>query len=140
MERIYTLIDKLYQQKAQASSPAHLLFTVQLLHQELSQLQNKDGSIGSNKVAVTLPVNLNFSEESLRVPFTETAKEKEIFVLDAVQETVEDEIEVPVIPAAQPKEYILQKPAVKEVVFNEPKPVVKKEEPRNQNERLLSHR
>ena len=75
MERIYTLIDKLYQQKAQASSPAHLLFTVQLLHQELSQLQNKNGSIGSNKVAVTLPVNLNFSEESLRVPFTENKKE-----------------------------------------------------------------
>jgi hypothetical protein len=129
MERIYTLIDKLYQQKAQASSPAHLLFTVQLLHQELSQLQNRNGSIGSNKVAVTLPVSLNFSEESLRVPFTETAKEKEIFVLDAVEDTVE-EIEVTAVPAVQPQEYMLQKPAVKEVVFNDPAPMVKREEPR----------
>jgi len=130
MERIYTLIDKLYQQKAQASSPAHLLFTVQLLHQELSQLQNKNGVIGSNKVAVTLPVNLNFSEESLRVPFTEAAKEKEIFVLDAVEEVVEEETETPVVPVAQPKEYILQKPVVKEPVYSEPTPVIKKEEPR----------
>jgi cell division protein ZapA (FtsZ GTPase activity inhibitor) len=129
MERIYTLIDKLYQQKAQAASPAHLLFTVQLLHQELSQLQNKNGSIGSNKVAVTLPVNINFSGESLRVPFTET-KEKEVFVLDAVEDVAEEEMELPASTVAQPKEYNLQKPPVKEVVYDEPRPVVKKEEPR----------
>jgi cell division protein ZapA (FtsZ GTPase activity inhibitor) len=124
MQRIYTLIDKLYQQKAQDASPAHLLFTVQLLHQELSQLQNKNGSIGTKKVAVTLPVNLNFSEESLREPFLETAKEKEVFVLDIV----EDEIETPAEPVLdQPKEYFLQKPALQGAVFNEPKTVVKEE-------------
>lgn len=127
MERIYTLIDKLYQQKAQAASPAHLLFTVQLLQQELSQLQNRNGSMGSKKVAVTLPVNLNFSEESLRVPFTEAAKEKEVFVLDAVEETVEEEIEITVAPVSQPKEYLLQKPVVQESFYTEPKPAIKEE-------------
>ena len=127
MERIYTLIDKLYQQKAQAASPAHLLFTVQLLHQELSQLQNKKGSISTKKVAVTLPVNLNFSEESLRVPFTEVSQEKEVFVLDVVDEVVEEENLTAVAPAAEPKGYVLQKPAVPEVVYNEPKPVIKEE-------------
>jgi hypothetical protein len=123
------LIDKLYQQKAQAASPAHLLFTVQLLQQELSQLQNRNGSIGSKKVAVTLPMNLNFTEESLRVPFTEAAKEKEVFVLDAVEEQPEEEIPVVTKHDAQPASYNLKKPAVPEVVFQEPKPVVK-EEPR----------
>jgi hypothetical protein len=42
MERIHTLIDKLSQQKAQGASPAHLLFTVQLLQQELLQLQKAE--------------------------------------------------------------------------------------------------
>lgn len=123
MERIYTLIDKLYQQKAQAASPAHLLFTVQLLQQELSQLQNRNGSIGTKKVAVTLPMNLNFSEESLRVPFSEVSNEKEVFVLDSVEETVEEEIEIRAVAFHQPKEYSLQKPATPEVIYNEPRPV-----------------
>ena len=128
MERIYTLIDKLYQQKAQAASPAHLLFTVQLLQQELSQLQQKANSISTKKVAVTLPVNLNFSEESLRVPFSEATKEKEVFVLDVVEETVvEEEVAAPAIPFSQSKEYVLQKPVLPEVPYSEPKPVVRQE-------------
>ena len=125
MERIYTLIDKLYQQKAQAVPASHLLFTVQLLHQELSQLQGKNSSFGSNKVAVTLPVSLNFSEESLRIPFSEAAKEKEVFALDTVDEAVEDEEIVDLQPVIEPAAYILQKPVVKET-FYEPK--VKTEE------------
>jgi hypothetical protein len=130
MERIYTLIDKLSQQKAQAASPAHLFFTVQLLQQELSQLQHKSNSVSTKKVAVTLPVNLNFSEESLRVPFSEAAKEKEVFVLDVVEETVaEEEVLTPVTPVSLAKEYVLPKPVVPEIVFNEPKPVIR-EEPR----------
>ena len=114
MERIYTLIDKLYQQKAQAVPASHLLFTVQLLQQELSQLQGRNGSFGSNKVAVTLPVNLNFSEESLRIPFSEVASEKEVFVLDTVGEVVEEEEIVDLQPAIEPAAYMLQKPAAKE--------------------------
>ena len=124
MERIHTLIDKLAQQKAQGASPAHLLFTVQLLQQELSQLQNRNGAISSKKVAVTLPININFSEEALRVPFADVTKEKEVFVLDVTEETAtEEEIEIPVTLASQQKEYMLQKPVVPEVVYQEPKPV-----------------
>src|SRR6476619_5487464 len=63
MERIEALIDKLYQQRQQNCNPAQLLVTVQLLQSELLKLQQKNGTIGSTKVAVTLPINLNFSEE-----------------------------------------------------------------------------
>src|SRR4051812_25865143 len=66
MERISALIDKLYQQKKDNASPAHLLFTVQLLHTELSRMQQKNGSLGTRKVAVTLPVNVSFAEEVVR--------------------------------------------------------------------------
>lgn len=129
MERINTLIDKLYQQKTQGASPAHLLFTVQLLQQELSQLQSPNGSFHTKKVAVTLPVSLNFSEESLRVPYTESAKEKEVFVLE---ETAPESEEKPVAEQRSftlPKEYVLQKPPVTEPRFSEPSHVVEKEAP-----------
>ena len=54
MERIQALIDKLYTQKQESASPAQLLFTVQLLHSELQQLQGSQ-TLGTSKVAVTLP-------------------------------------------------------------------------------------
>jgi hypothetical protein len=128
MERIYTLIDKLYQQKAQAASPAHLLFTVQLLQQELSQLQNKNGSFGTKKVAVTLPVSINFSEESLRLPYNEVGGEKEVFVLEAVDELIQEkEPDTPFIENEQ-KENILNKPVVKEPIA--PAQPVHRDEPR----------
>jgi hypothetical protein len=66
MERIQALIDKLYEQKQQNSPPAQLLFTVQLLQSELLKLQQKTGTAGTSKVAVTLPVNMNFAEEFSR--------------------------------------------------------------------------
>lgn len=126
MERIYTLIEKLYQQKNQAASPAHLLFTVQLLQQELFQLQNKSDSVSSKKVSVTLPVNFNFSEEALRMPFDAVAKDKEVFVLDAVPEE-EEELETiePVKPLV--KEYSIPKPILNEAMISEPKPAERKE-------------
>jgi hypothetical protein len=126
MERIYTLIDKLYQQKGQSASPAHLLFTVQLLQQELTQLQKQNGSSGLKKVCVTLPVNFNFSEEALRTPFSETGKEKEIFVLDVVEEEEKPEADVDVTDRpAEAKEYVLQKPVLEGSLYSEPSPVVK---------------
>jgi hypothetical protein len=66
MERIEALIDKLYQQKQLKSNPAQLLFTVQLLQNELLKFQQKNGTLGTAKVAVTLPVNMNFAEEEIR--------------------------------------------------------------------------
>ena len=68
MERIRALIDKLYQQKQQENNPAQLLLTVQLLQSELLKMQQKNGTLGSSKVAVTLPVNMNFTEDVMHAP------------------------------------------------------------------------
>jgi len=68
MERIQALIDKLYEQKQQNSNPAQLLLTVQLLQTELLKLQQKNGSLGTSKVAVTLPANLNIRREETPEP------------------------------------------------------------------------
>lgn len=126
MERIHTLIDKLAQQKTQGAPPAHLLFTVQLLHQELTQLQSRNGSFNNRKVAVTLPVSLNLSEESLRMPYTEVGKDKEVFVLDTPDVILEEPVEAPIeVPQAKP--YVLAKPAVAEVRY-EPAPTPREEE------------
>lgn len=126
MERIHTLIDKLHQQKTQNASPAHLLFTVQLLQQELSQLQTRNGSFTTRKVSVTLPVSLNLSEESLRNSFHDTAGDKEVFVLNTVADAEEVEKDAePVIEA--PKQYTLQKPALSESFYEERRPAIKEE-------------
>ena len=74
MERIFTLIDKLSQQKAQGAPAANLLFTVQLLQQELLQLQKKGEQPSTRKVAVTLPFQplTAMTAEPLVVPVIET--------------------------------------------------------------------
>src|SRR5687768_1566450 len=63
MERIQALIDKLVQQQAEHASAAQLLMTVQQLQSELLQHQSANGR-GSSRVAVTLPVNLRYQEET----------------------------------------------------------------------------
>ncbi len=141
MERIFTLIDKLSQQKAQGAPAANLLFTVQLLQQELLQLQKKGEHPGSRKVAVTLPFQAvtAVTADPVAVPFTETVvpvynepapvvEEKEIYFLDMVEEEPEEEA-APVIatPAQEQREYSLRKPPVQEILFEAPKPV---EEPK----------
>lgn len=116
MERIQALIDKLYQQKQQNSNPAQLLFTVQLLQSELLKLQQKNGTLGTAKVAVTLPVNMNFSEEDIKNVIVE---EKEEAVAEPVLSKIE--IEKPVEqPLYQPKEYSLRRPVVTEEAVEEP--------------------
>ena len=110
MERIQALIDKLYQQKQQNSNPAQLLFTVQLLQSELLKLQQKNGTLGTAKVAVTLPVNMNFTEEEIRTPIVE---EKQEPVIEPVLSKAE--IEEPVQqPVYQQKEYSIRRPLVEE--------------------------
>jgi hypothetical protein len=114
MERIQALIDKLYQQKQQNSNPAQLLLTVQLLQSELLKLQQRNGTLGTSKVAVTLPVNMNFTEEVVRNGQTEFPEPK---VAAPVKEVAPAVAEKPSIPAAQPveqREYLLRKPAVEE--------------------------
>jgi hypothetical protein len=75
MERSLALIDKLYQQKEQGASNAQLLATVQLLQAELLRSNTNKGSLGTSKVAVTMPVNFNFpiehkAEENITEPVT----------------------------------------------------------------------
>jgi hypothetical protein len=110
MERIQALIDKLYQQKQQNSNPAQLLFTVQLLQSELLKLQQKNGTLGTSKVAVTLPVNMNFTEEEIRTPMVEEKPRQE-----PVAEPVLSKVQ-PGEPAEQPtyqqKQYSIPRPAV----------------------------
>jgi len=116
MERIQALIDKLYQQKQQNSNPAQLLFTVQLLQSELLKLQQKNGTLGTAKVAVTLPVNMNFSEEIIKNAIVE---EREEPVAEPVLSRIE--IEKPVEhPSYQSKEYSLRRPVVTEEAAEEP--------------------
>ena len=117
MERIQALIDKLFQQKEQNASPAQLLATVQILQSELMRLQQKNGSLGTSKVSVTMPTNLNFAEEIVRptqeiISAKETtppiAEPKEIYVLR------EDE---------QQEDYVLQQTTIKKEPLNiKPKP------------------
>lgn len=116
MERIQALIDKLYQQKQQNSNPAQLLFTVQLLQTELLKLQQKNGTLGTAKVAVTLPVNMNFSEEVIK---TAIAEEKEEPVIEPVLS--KSQIEEPVQQSPyQQKEYSLRRPVITDEVPEEP--------------------
>jgi hypothetical protein len=145
MERIYTLINKLSQQKAQGASPAHLLFTVQLLQQELIHLQKTAETVGTRKVAVTLPFHatVTIAETVLQMPVVKNVvtglaaqhtvpeEEKEVYVLDMAAEEEAEPAEEPLPFFAEPvkeqKEYSLRKPAVQEFMFEEPKPVVKEE-------------
>jgi hypothetical protein len=124
MERIQTLVDKLYQQKQQNCGPAQLLLTVQLLQSELLKLQQKNGTLGTSKVAVTLPVNMNFTEEIIRSSKELVAKEEPVQkeVVVPAPEPLVPEIAEPVTSPYAPKEYLLRKP----VAFQEEKP---KEEP-----------
>jgi hypothetical protein len=116
MEEIQALIDKLYQQKQQNSNPAQLLFTVQLLQTELLKLQQKNGTLGTAKVAVTLPVNMNFSEEVIK---TSIAEEKEEPVIEPVLS--KSQIEEPVQQSPyQQKEYSLRRPVITDEVPEEP--------------------
>ncbi|MBO9682540.1 MAG: hypothetical protein J7502_07730 [Flavisolibacter sp.] len=123
MERIQALIDKLYQQKQQNSNPAQLLFTVQLLQSELLKLQQKNGTLGTAKVAVTLPVNMNFSEEVIKNAIVEEKEEpvvekEESVVVEPVLSKIE--IEQPVEQSSyQAKEYSLRRPVVTEEVVSE---------------------
>ena len=114
MERIQALIDKLYHQKQQNCNPAQLLFTVQLLQSELLKLQQKNGTLGTAKVAVTLPVNANFSEEVIRTAMGTLEVKDETAVEPAI---TKPEIPEPVQqPVFEQKEYALRRPVVTEEV------------------------
>ena len=118
MERIKALIDKLYQQKDQGVTPAQLLATVQLLQSELLLLQKKNNSLGTAKVAVTMPVNLRVIEEDLHMPPRELTPERTRDIPEEKEsefnQYARQEIKVtPQEPGAQ-SGYYLQKPPINE--------------------------
>ena len=59
MERIEVLISKLNEQFKQKASPEQLLFTVQLLQNELVANQQNKKSFGTSKVSVLMPTVMN---------------------------------------------------------------------------------
>ncbi len=125
MERIKALIDKLYQQKEQGFTPAQLLPTVQLLQSELLQLQQKNTSPGTAKVAVTMPVNLNFAEEVVRTPQVEKSKPETIVVPKIEKQEFkynEPEPEIVVLEPVKQPEYNLRKPLIQEDVRQKEEP------------------
>jgi hypothetical protein len=129
MERIQALIDKLYLQKQQNSNPAQLLLTVQLLQSELLKLQQRNGTLGTSKVAVTLPANMNFAEEVVRTA-TESLHEEEPEVVEIpvkkpepVPAPVQTYNEPSPVPAYQQRAYSLQKPTISDEAYQE-KPIM----------------
>ena len=115
MERIQALIDKLYQQKQLNSNPAQLLLTVQMLQTELLKLQQKNGSIATGKVAVTLPVNMAYNKESQNIPSIEIKAEEPAVVeetVSPVQETMQQEIPQPEKEATYFEQYAIKRPSV----------------------------
>jgi hypothetical protein len=141
MERVQVLIDKLSTQKATNDTPAQLLTTVQLLHQELLSLQVQVTNKSSTKVAVVMPVvypvNTVMQEpvvESIKVsdskevkqpiPLVEPKEEKPMFQQQSFFDIPQPEpVQTMTSPTVQ-EAYSLKKPAVSipEPVREEVKP------------------
>lgn len=122
MERINALIDKLCQQKDQACTPAQLLPTVQLLQSELVKAQQKNGSLGTSKVAVTMPVSLNFAEETIRPAKTDMQKvEREMEKETTAEKNKEAETTVVQQTVKQPQ-HMYQPSVFEEPVYKEEQP------------------
>ena len=81
MERIEVLISKLNDQFKQKASPEQLLFTVQLLQNELVANQQEKRSFGTSKVSVLMPAVMNVGApdyEKYAPRPTETAEPHEV--------------------------------------------------------------
>jgi hypothetical protein len=87
MERIEALINKLKEQVQQNASPAQMLFTVQMLQQEISQLQHTGSkTLGTSKVSVVLPQGMNISQAHDK--YAPRPEEEETPAVREVKETV----------------------------------------------------
>lgn len=127
MERIQALIDKLYQLKEQGAGAPQLLATVQLLQSELIKIQQKGLSLGTSRVAVTMPLDFSFSEERVR-----SSREFYDTPVENVAEIPAEEITSSLASLAhievQPQEritespYSLKKPVVEERITNKQEP------------------
>src|SRR6476620_4742498 len=121
MERINALIDKIYQQKEQGLSPAQILPTVQLLQSEIVKLQQKNGILGTSKVAVIMPVHSNYHADIAEMPVADIPQvEKIISPVNEIKaeqsKPKPQEIKVPEVPviSREPENsngYFLRKPS-----------------------------
>lgn len=97
MERVKTLIDKLQMQIAENASADKLLFTVQLLQNELIKHKGANGTINKGKVVVMMPGVLNNINESSLPEQADHAllaeEEKIIEVLQVDEKEIEEELE-----------------------------------------------
>jgi hypothetical protein len=142
MERINALIDKIYQQKEQGVSPAQILPTVQLLQSEIVKLQQKNGVLGTSKVAVIMPVHSNY--HAVETPVADMPKLEEpapVLIKKAAQQPAgsPQEIKRPEVQSTNAEQasgngYFLRKPSFEpvpqeEISYKE-EPVKKEEAPR----------
>jgi len=80
MERIQILINKLKQQQEENAAPLQMMMTVQMLQNELMQmLSSNQSSLGTSKVAVTLP-------KTIQIPVQEEKPERKKEPVVTVQE------------------------------------------------------
>lgn len=117
MERIHLLIDKLAEQKKNNVPASQMLFTVQLLQNELLKAENKSTSLGTAKVAVVMPANTS-------VYFAKVAERKDALVKELPKQ---EEIKIPAqLETAKEKITSVPQPAYISNSITEQKP---KEEP-----------
>ncbi|MFN2457951.1 MAG: hypothetical protein ABR502_07110 [Chitinophagaceae bacterium] len=129
MERVNLLIEKLAEQKRNNVTASQLLITVQLLQNELLILQNITRSLGTSKVAVTMPVNAGlypntFEEKKPEIQIDALRKEEKTAAQEAKREKTENQpFFVPKPLISEQKENKELKPAstqpgLREVPFN----------------------
>lgn len=103
MDRVQVLIDKLLTQRAASETPAQLMITVQLLHEELRRLQQESYSGTSRKVAVVLPSV---------VPAILSVTESPVAIDEVIEK--KEKVAPPVLPVSEPKE---EKPMFRQPSF-----------------------
>ncbi len=87
MERIEILISKLNEQFKENAAPEHMLFTVQLLQNELVAQNQGNKTLSSSKVSVVLPNNVLKVDSSQYEKYAPKPVEKPV-VQEVIKETV----------------------------------------------------
>ena len=92
MQRIEILISKLTEQFNQKATPEQMLFTVQLLQNELASTQKEKRTLGTSKVSVVMPATMNvdpshyekYAPKPSDAPATQETKEKVLVEKESV--------------------------------------------------------
>lgn len=87
MQRIEVLISKLTEQFKQKATPEQMLFTLQLLQNELTTHQQEKRTLGSSKVSVVMPTVMNV-DSSQYEKYAPKPVENENQAMQEIKETV----------------------------------------------------